>query len=74
MAWTITERNMTLQDENRLTIFVVAFRVVFLIAWIRFEAIRGGAGWTLEDLGVGISKTNSNVSDSFLSEFDCVDS
>jgi hypothetical protein len=48
--------------------------VVLLIAGVGLVAVGGRAGGTLKDFGVCVTETNCDVSDSFLSEFDCVDS
>ena len=53
---------------------VVVDWVILLVAGERFVAIRSGKFSAFEDLGIGITESDSDIADPFLSESDSGDS
>lgn len=74
MAWAIAEGDVPLQDKSGLTALVIALRVVLLITGVGLEAIWSRTGGTLENLCIGVSESNCDVTHSFLPEADSDDS
>ena len=74
MAGTVRKRNMPDQFKGLRTAWVVAVGTVFCFTSKRLETFRLFTLGTFEDFSIGIAESDGDVSDSFSSELDSVDS
>lgn len=73
MTWAITKWYVSEQLQSFSTSFVCALWRIFLLARKRFVTVWFWAFTAFVNLGVCISKSDCDVSDSFLSESDSID-
>lgn len=64
---------MALQFQGLCAVLVWAHGAVLLVAGVGLVAVRGGAGWALVDLGVGVPQPDGDVTHFLLPELDGLD-
>ena len=73
VAGAVTKRYVSDQLHRLFTTFVYALGIVFLVAGVGFEALRGWAFGAFVYFGICIAESDGDVSDFFLPESHCLD-